>query len=101
MTPKIRAGLATAGAVAGFLAAAFALWPELGWVTPNQHRADFDSTLSEITRFRDEWRCDELNEELIDLLEQVSGGDSSARTEERIRRIRDEIDELDCEQFNL
>ena len=71
-------------------------WPKFGWITPNQHNED----MSVITDFRDEWKCDEWDEELRDLLKQQAAGDTSTDTAEDIRRLREKMNKLNCGRFD-
>ncbi len=74
-------------------------WPVIGWTTPEQHQADFSETVGEMKAFRDEWKCDEWEEELQSLLEQQRIGDTSVKTERRIEKLHHAIDKLDCGRF--
>lgn len=91
--------LTIAGSALGILAAAGTTgkiyWPQFGWETPNQHAADMDL----LRDFRDEWRCDEMEEALLELLEAEKAGDDSVETAHKIERIRKKMDEIDCSRF--
>jgi hypothetical protein len=87
------------GTLAGSVTAVYAAWPIIGWTTPSQHQSDIDEAVGGIQEFRDEWKCDEYSEELLDLLKQQRAGDDSVETEERIKRLRDKMKKLDCDRF--
>ena len=89
------------GGVLAIIAAAYSLWPSFGWMTPNSHAADIDQAVGDIRAFRDEWKCDEWDEELLDLQKELA-----AATEARRIEIQHEIDKLkqkmlktDCSRF--
>lgn len=71
-------------------------WPVIGWVTPNQYNED----MSVVTDFRDEWKCDEWDEELRDLLKEQAAGNTSTDLAEDIRRLRQKMDKLNCGRFD-
>ena len=48
---------------------------------------------------RDEWKCDEYEEELLILLQARRDGDDSVETEREIEKIRQSIEKLRCERF--
>ena len=98
--------MTTAATLIALIAGTVQLWPVVGWNTPNQHQADVDLIRQEIQQsaedvkeFRDEWKCDELEEELIALLEKVEAGDDSIETQREIEKIRRAIAQLRCERF--
>ncbi len=76
-------------------------WPAFGWETPIQHDADFLVISGEIKEFRDEWKCDEDQGELYDLLKSQRNGDNSVETEERIQKLRRRMNEEhnNCDRF--
>lgn len=74
-------------------------WPSIGWTTPNQHNADFAMTSEGVKDFRDEWKCDEWEEELLELLQKQADGDHSVQTERDIEKLRIKITKLKCERF--
>ena len=64
----------------------------------NQHAADFKVTGTQLSEFRDEWKCDEYDEELLDLLkEQVEN--NSVELRRMIEKIRKKMDKLECSRF--
>ena len=75
------------------------LWPQVGWETPNQHAADYAGIVSDISNFRDEWKCDEYEEELLELLKRQATGDTSIETARKVERLKNKIDELNCQRF--
>lgn len=64
-------------------------WHEFGWTTPHQHAAD-------VNDFRQEWRCDELAEEIDEL---VNNQSRTPGESEQLRRKQDNYDEWDCEHY--
>ena len=64
-------------------------WHEFGWTTPHQHAAD-------VNDFRLEWRCDELQEEIDEL---VDLPDRTPLEGEALRRKQDAYDEQDCDHI--
>lgn len=77
-------------------------WPIVGWTTPNQHDADYKVTSEQLKDFRDEWKCDEYDEELLELRKKLS----EARTTEEhteltheIEKLQRKMDSLNCERF--
>ena len=75
------------------------LWPSVGWETPNQHDDDYSEIVSDIKDFRDEWKCDEYEEELLQLLKRQATGDTSIETARKVERLKNKIDELNCQRF--
>jgi len=88
--------LVSLGTLAG---TAKAFWPTIGWTTPERHVADYQATEAFIKEFRDEWKCDEYDETLHDLLQAQRDGDDSLETERSIEKLRDRMDDLDCQRF--
>lgn len=87
-------------------------WPKVAWTSQHGHEADIArledqieqalmATAGEVGDFRDEWKCDEYEEELAVLLDKLDDGSATAQDRERIRRIREIIGEdgLDCARF--
>ena len=100
MTPTRTVALISA--VGGLLAIGVygkQLWPVAGWMTPDSHNADILETIGEVKEFRDEWKCDEYEEELVELMKQQAAGDSSIETKRKVERLREKIDKLNCERF--
>ena len=75
------------------------LWPVVGWTTPNQHDADFKEAVGAVIDFRDEWKCDEYEEELIDLLKLQATGADSIEVGRKIEKLKEKIVKLDCQRF--
>ena len=93
-------------------------WESYGWVTRSAYEAEHLDTVSadqldaliegigelgrKIDAQSDEWRCDELQEHIIDLLIQIEslppGGDR-IRLEEQLRQARARVTELACGRF--
>lgn len=84
-------------------------WPAIGWVTPSQHDSDiatvnaqYEQAVGDVREFRDEWKCDEYDEELLDLrkdLEQARTDDERAEIEHEIEKLRRKMEELKCSRF--
>lgn len=93
-------------------------WDALGWTTPSQHSEDV-AVISEdvaalnakieqvqadavggVQEFRDEWKCEELEDELVELLKQQRAGDDSVETQREIEKVRARIKKLNCERFD-
>lgn len=89
------------GVLAGSVTGVYAAWPIVGWTTPNQHQSDMDEATGGIKEFRDEWKCDEYDEELRDKLKQQAAGDDSTDLEEDIRRLREKMQKLECSRFEV
>lgn len=75
-------------------------WPKVGWITPNQHQAAYEVTQEAVKDFRDEWRCDEYEEELLDLRLAQAAGDTSEETKRKIEILLAKIDKLNCHRFD-
>jgi len=87
-----------------------ALWASVGWTTPAQHKADIDAMIATrmvseknvidaIKESRDEWKCDEYEEELIDALHEQEDGDNSVELRRLIEKIKKKMDTLNCDRF--
>ena len=74
-------------------------WPLVGWTTPNIHNADIQRATGDVKEFRDEWKCDEWDEELLELLKSQATGDTSVETQLKVERLRAKIDKLNCSRF--
>ena len=96
-------------AVLGVVATMVGLWPTLGWITPNQYKADTTASQKEILEAigelkelqqdtRDEWQCDELDEDLLKLLHLQADGDS-IELQRDIEKIKNKMRALDCSRF--
>lgn len=121
--------LKVAGAAVAILAGASAVvsygenistaWPHIAYKTQAAHDADIAeiyeqhanlenmaeaierALAGEVKQFRDEWLCDELDDELGELLDKVQAGNATERDRQRITRIRARIspDNLNCARF--
>lgn len=102
-TPSIKAIIATVGLCAGTVTGVYAAWPIVGWTTPNQHLADIEEAAGGIKEFRDEWKCDEYDEELRDKLREQARlserGLTDPDLDEDIRRLREKMSKLNCDRF--
>lgn len=87
-------------------------WSYVGWVTPDQHYADIarlEGTINQVKAdateatkdFRDEWKCARLQDALETRLVQQHNGDDSPILAEEIRKLREQIRNLNCDRFNL
>lgn len=108
----------TLGSIAGGLTLVFGTlkvfglgWADVGWLPPASHAEDIAAleqriaeletdTVTGVKEFRDEWKCDEYAEELIDLLRRQRAGDNSVETEERINQLREKMQDTDCNRFD-
>lgn len=92
----------------GYASNAVEAWPKVGWTTPNTHEADIaalrEETVGEVKAFRDEWKCDEYDEELRILLREqdrlADEGENDPDLDEDIRRLREKMEKLDCGRFD-
>lgn len=103
-------GIGTVVAVLGLIGAAQAVdWEPLIPMTRASHAADMaaleasyklemEAVSEGIDKFYANWQCDEWIEELDDLLDKQRV-DDSPQLAERIQRLRDKIDENDCDRF--
>lgn len=91
-------------------------WPVIGYETPQGHSRDMaevrqaisdtaaiavgveERMAQDVAEFRDEWKCDEITEELDEALELLRN-DRTPALEERVRRLREQWDETKCERF--
>ena len=92
----------------GYASSAVDAWPKVGWTTPNSHQADIEAlreeAVGEIKQFRDEWKCDEWDEELREKLREqdrlADQGENDPDLDEDIRRLREKMEKLDCGRFD-
>lgn len=102
--------LAAVATTIAIISGSIALWPMLGWETPSAHAADIkeieadhvtanEAVLDAIQLSRDEWKCDEYDEELLALLEKQDEGDNSVAVRREIEKIRKKMDSLKCSRF--
>ena len=111
MTPRAKLAW-TVGLVASCLTClslTIAMWSTVGWTTPAKHDADIASIIAErmvseqnvidaIKESRDEWKCDEYDEELLDLLlEQEDTNTVEIRRD--IEKIKQKMEDLNCSRF--
>ena len=85
-------------------------WNTIGWETPSQHNAsikllvaEYQLTAGAIEEFRDEWKCDEYYEELLDLKRELRRAevddDDTVELEHHIELLQDKIKSLECTRF--
>jgi len=101
MTSGQRRASWTVGIMAGagtIAVSMFTLWGNIGWTTPNRHDADFLVAIDQVKEFRDEWKCDEYDEELLDLLREQVENDS-VELRRQIEKIKEKMARLDCSRF--
>jgi hypothetical protein len=96
---KIGVIVGSATAVLTLVVLLMQVWPSIGWTTPNQHANDFVVAVEELKKFRDEWKCDEYDEELEDALDAQNEGDSSTKLRRHIEKLRKKMDDLNCSRF--
>ena len=96
----------TLGIVAGLIAIGTggkAFWNDWGWVTPSAAEEAHMVAESAIKDFRDEWKCDEYEEELQERKREINrleeGTDEWADLMYEIERIERAMDELRCSRF--
>jgi len=103
MTPKqITWTLGTLATVIVILSGMFALWPIVGWTIPNQHDNDFVVAINELKNFRDEWKCDEYDEELLDLQQEKAEARIEAikvELQHEIDKLKRKMEKLECSRF--
>lgn len=79
-------------------------WDKVGWMTPSAHAADYEQTVEQIKDFRDEWKCDEYDEELFELKlllkELEENGEDTTEVEHMIDKLENKIEKLDCQRFD-
>jgi len=115
---EINARNITLGSIAGGIGLVFGTlkvfgltWADVGWMPPANHAADIakleqriieleQDTVTGVKDFRDEWKCDEDAEELIELLKAQRAGDDSVETEERIKALRKRMEDNHCGRFD-
>lgn len=109
ITKKQAQSLAAVATTIAIVTGSIALWPVVGWQTPNAHANDIvtieaehvvsqEEVLDAIKLSRDEWKCDEYDEELLDLLlDQVEN--NSVENRRDIEKIKNKMEKLDCQRF--
>lgn len=97
--------------IVGTLVAIWAtgIWDHVGWTTPAAHAADIQTVKDErllvrgeMKEFRDEWKCDEYDEELLDLRKQLAVVTTDAERvniEHEIEKLKQKMEKLDCSRF--
>ena len=111
MTPRVKISwiLGVFVSILTILSLSFGMWSRVGWTTPATHKADIDAIIAErvvseenvidaIKLSRDEWKCDEYDEELLDLLKEQAVTDT-VELRHKIEKLRDKIDKLNCQRF--
>jgi hypothetical protein len=107
---KLTTMLTLGGAGAALIVSMFALWGSVGWTTPNQALAAHASLQLEnvlgsesLKLFRDEWKCDEYDEELLEAREALirarDAGQSTVQIEHLIEKIKGAMNRLVCSRF--
>jgi len=94
--------ISTAAAAVALIASSIALWPVIGWTTPNRHNNDFVVAINELKEFRDEWKCDEYDEELLDLEHDKALARTDAERIEiqhKIDKLKAKMSKLECSRF--
>ena len=94
-------------AMMGYASDALDAWPKVGWTTPAAHQRDLEElraeAVGEVKAFRDEWKCDEYDEEIREKLREqarlAEQGESDPDLDEDIRRLREKMRKLDCGRF--
>lgn len=112
------AGVIALGAVAGASTATIKFWDDYGWVTRYHYRMDHATMLTgaQTTEIFDlledlkvgqkanqeEWKCDELDEEILDLeltLLEVETNAEKVPLNRKIEKSKERWDRLDCTRF--
>ena len=107
---KLTTMLTLGGTAAALLVSMFALWGSVGWTTPNQ-AAEAHLSLQQgnllgsesLKEFRDEWKCDEYDEELLEAREALirarSAEQSTVQLEHLIEKIKGAMSRLVWSRF--
>lgn len=78
-------------------------WHDVGWITPAQAEDAHLAAEGAIKDFRDEWKCDEYEEELRALRRQLAratpGTDEYADLAHDIARIENKMSKINCSRF--
>ena len=112
------AALLTIGAAAGATTATVAFWNDYGWVFKNEYRLHHLNVLttqqtSEIYDLlkvlktgqdnnQDEWKCDELDEEIVDIeLARLSAETNAEKVKlnRNLEKAKERWIKLDCQRF--
>lgn len=93
--------VSTVGGSLAVLAAVFSLWPVVGWTTPNQHDNDFVVAIEELKEFRDEWKCDEYDEELLEMQQKLATASEAEKVEIQhiIDKLKAKMEKINCSRF--
>ena len=96
MLTLIASGLAIAATWGG-------AWDDFGWITPAKYQADYAETMGEIREFRDEWKCDEWDEELLELKRALADPALSdaerVEIEHEVEKLKEKMAKIDCSRF--
>jgi hypothetical protein len=102
MKPWIISVVAFVGSVAGIWSTG--LWGYIGWTTPNAHASDYKQTIEDIRDFRDEWKCDEYDEELLsmklELVRMRNDDEDTTELELLIDKVEKKMESIDCSRFD-
>jgi hypothetical protein len=103
---------AALGTIATLIAIGTSLggWQHLGWVTPVNAKAAHETieqghaaSDQAIHDFREEWKCDEYDEELEKLRRRLNraeaGSDNYVEMEHKIKKIEKKMDKINCSRF--
>ncbi len=112
------AGLLMVGAAAGATTATVAFWNDYGWVFKNEYRLHHLNVLttaqtSEIYDLltvlkkgqdnnQDEWKCDELDEEIVDIeLSKLKAetDEEKVKLSRNLKKAEERWEKLDCQRF--
>lgn len=110
--------LLTVGGLAGATTATVAFWHDYGWVFQKEYRMHHLNVLttaqtSEIYDLlkvlktgqdtnQDEWKCDELDEEIVDIeLARLSAetNEEKVKLNRNLEKAKERWDKLDCQRF--
>lgn len=96
----------TIGIIASLIAIGSSIkgfWNEVGWITPAQSEERHTESEQLIKDFRDEWKCDEYEEELIVLKRRLkrmsSDDDDYVELDHKIERIENKMEDTECSRF--
>jgi hypothetical protein len=102
MKPWVISAVAFVGSVAGIWSTG--LWSHVGWMTPAAHASDYEQTIDSIKQFRDEWKCDEYDEELLNLQLERSrmqrDDEDTTEIDMLIDKIKRKMESIDCSRFD-
>ena len=97
----LTAALSVIAAVSGIWSTG--AWDYIGWTTPRAHAADYEQTIEDIKSFRDEWKCDEYDEEVLKLrlqmIDMEREEEDTTEIELLIQKIERKMESLDCSRF--